>query len=1433
MKALVKSVFACAFVLLGLRVQASVSPTADATTEAFIKAYRIEAPAKGDLKTGQWYHGLSRVRDYAEEKGIPLVAVYSGSACSYCETFEKSLQETVFANWLKTGKGQDYLFCFTWTKDSDGSESGAVRTWCKNGKKIAYPHVRLYWKPLASSGKQGVDQSVWGDDLDGSKVDGKAVAAEFEKAFAAYSPYAYGGARFVNGASASDRLEARSDTTFVDVPLMRPVEQAGKAASETLSVRFPGVAKSVEYPLAWEAGQGDQTVRVDLRPAGFVFEAGKSIVLTLSTKGETSPEVQIALVDEPANSPKNPLWIGTRTADKLKAGEWTMDLEKASERAQKRGKPLLALVGGSLWCPDCVKVDHYLIDTKKFKKWLQTNDVSCVALDVPNIASDKTTSLLTYDPYEVSERYRTATSPEQDAVQSGAGYLSRNMIEPKAAEEIASRNRRLITTSVTEGGLCRPENMDGENAETGPFKTGIPCLILMRPDGTVVGRIFQFNNVSPSDTSATDAYLSRMNELVGLMSEPAEEDNGDWRTTKEKICLDGGEVSATVSAVDLVDTYRLDPFAFTVKGTIEVKATTAKPGSSTSGASTMAKEDNVELSLLQVKEGVLKSTKLVKGNVYGGVKLTVTCSDVASDWFVRVRALGTVNAAESTPSKTFSLERKDLSTVGYALKTALKYETSTLTFESSSVTVQENKAGTFQVKVLRQDALTGSVGVRVELDKTATTALPGSYEIDGDSGFEKRQLNWADGKDAAQALSVRILNDAVYDGDRKIVLRLKGLSGDPLKPSAGTSKFTITVKEDDKAVVGKLAIVGTTPALASDMKAIVREKTDLGIVLERVNGASKPFGAKLTATAGQLSSNRVDWVNNDRQPLKNVVLSLPSLADAPKGGAITVTLKPDKGIEAVSGKKKLTVQLVSGDCPEFARSEVAFPGLLRYVSWSDSVEIRNWQGGTLSVTKLSGALPAGLSAKIDASGDVPRLVVSGVPTAAAADKAAVYQVFEKRNGVKCPGLTVKLTFVVTDVTKAAADGTAALNPAVAKSRTFAEQAVIDSVARRMTGLLVDVTLPPTGKASATYRCSSGKVALSAKSWKSCGQDGTLRVVLTTSADKNVKLTVWADPKGGVDYEMKLADGAVARGELAVSPWSKQKSASAFAGVYTVGCPLAAESADVPDVAPIGSAWMTFKMKGSAANTGTMTYAGSLPNGKTFSGSRVVLKREDEKTGNRTVVLPVLYRKDTDFFTAMAEIRSDAAAIDTSDAAHDHHAVWALEGVDPTWKHTEPKTEKACFDLRYDLQGAYYDSSESVKACAARSSVYGSAPVYFGADGVEWDSIPVTLAKASLKPDKAEADKVALKLTFSADTGKVNGTFKFVPEGASKAVKATYSGILLPGLGGCRICRPGEILMPLVVGSYWYKEDFAYGKKSSVTILRGGAVAIDELTLGEE
>ena len=1367
--------------------------------------------AEDALPRGTWNEDFSASLELARQENVPMVLFWGNLSCTYCNRFRRACITTTderLPEW--TEKRPILMVCKDEAFGSTSPDYLAARDWItENSGKDAktewpYPVVGIYWrkadgseiKAFFSGQDRKMAVSTPAGDLLGQFL------GSLDQYIGIYSV----GSSFVVGQTPCDRLEIVESTRSVDVPVTRSVLAADQVS--VLCATFPDGQVQTNR-LVWADGEYDRLLTVQV-PDG-AFRLGGEIALTLVDGEDSAPaRSMIAMVEEPENSPKNPRWIGERTADTLAAGEWTMDLDVAKARSAAHGSPTLVLVGGSTWCPDCVKTDAYLVDTEPFKAWLAEADVSCVAIDVPKLPSGGRTSLLSYEATKVSDRYVNATVPAQERMQSGAGYLSRHGISLEDASAIAARNAFLVTNAVP-AGLCRPEQMSDDNVETGVFKTGIPCLIILSPDGRTVGRLYQFNNISPADTSSVEAYVNRMREIVALSAELDEEDNADWRSTTTGLERQAS-VAASLSAMDLADYYRMDPLDFRGNGTISVSATAeaADPA--------FLDEKNVRLTLYRVDaEGAQPvAVQAVEGSLYHGLSLDVVLDAAAVGWYVAVRALDT--------SRAFAIDRPDLSITPYTLVSDIDYSKSYPAFQSAVTNVNEKTAGTLRLPVVRfGGGYSGVLSGRVSLDAEATTADPATYS------WTDADVSWADGETDVKYVSLTILDDSLFDGERSIVLKLSDFAGDMLLPDAPDGTLTVSVAEDDKPAVGNLAIVGATPACAKTMTVFAVEGSSVEIDIARLGGAKGAVSTLVSSDYGTLSETELTWADNDRKADRRVTLTVPQLAELPASGNFKVTLAPT-GITAKSAQKALTVQVVAADAPAFGTETVDW-NMRRYVAVSNELTVTGWNGGKLTATKLSGSLPAGVTAKLVTDDAGARLVVAGVPTSAKACQA-FYQLKEARpvegtkRTVSVVGPAIRISCDVREIAVAAGAGESALNPSVAKSRTFSDLPVVDVENGHLIGLLT-VTIPQTGKLSAKYRCREGQVSLSAKSWSACDEEsGTLTSELTVSK-KAYALRVMAAADGALSFELSgdpLVEGRVLTGTHSGLLWSRTDPASAYVGQYTVDCPLAQLVRGAEENVPTGDAWMTLKMTASAAASGKVTYAGCLPNGTSFSGSSVLTP------AGENAVLPVLYRTTGDYFTALGELVADAAVLYQKD---DHHALYAADGLAARWIHDEAKTDLAAFETTYGLYGAYYDPKEDLEACARTLERFQGVLLSFTASGI------IDQVYATVEPEKpvlmsGVANPNAVKLSFTRSTGVARGTFKFRPEEASKDVTATWSGVLMPGWGGCGTCGAGEVFLPLVAGAFCYPSTISYETLSSgrtvlrnLSIKRGAAIALDE------
>ncbi len=701
-------------------------------------ASNVELETVGYETVGAWMGSFPMATNYAFSTGKPLVMLWSNDGCEYCNALKTSLKKQPFKDWQAA---QSFVFCAVEGKaKKDVAGNAGAKEFAKTGggngfKTGSFPFVTLIWKKdgavkavTAFSGRTGEMGVPAQAELSSEFI--KAI----EETFAEYSTY--DGGKFTVGATAGDRLEAEEFTTWVDVMLERDAANSEGATNEILRVSYPVEAEDgtaeVEYPVEWSAGETNKAVRLDFKELkGFAFAPGGQIDLTLLSSGGVEADTSLIALVERENSPKNPLWVGVRTADTLAWGEWTMDLDVACAKvlAAKDGGDdahLLVSLGGSVWCPDCAKTDRYLVDTPEFKEWASKNNIACVAIDIPNFSASapgKGPCLLTRDKKAASATYMAA-DPEGGAVQSGAGYLSRWMIEDGEADAIFKRNQSLVGVNTKDGGWNRPERAN-------QYRTGVPVFVCVdAATKKIVSRIEVFAFNSPTSAANVAGHMRRFAELVAVEDAPdaaLEEDNRDISTlTAEMELAMGGETKeGVVSGGDLVDVFRLTGVKFD-----EETVVSATPAAAT----------NVEwrLSIVQVGEGMTNTTASVSGTGELVLEADLVEADGAEVYAkVEVTGLGSNNAA------AFGLDAD--ATVAYTFAAESVANAGTVGFAASAVEAFIPDGGPYSVTVVREGGRTGAATARVYLKEEGDAA---EYDIVAETNFV-----WAAGETGERVLS--------------------------------------------------------------------------------------------------------------------------------------------------------------------------------------------------------------------------------------------------------------------------------------------------------------------------------------------------------------------------------------------------------------------------------------------------------------------------------------------------------------------------------------------------------------------------------------------------------------------------------------------------------------------------------------------------------
>ena len=1304
----------------------------------------ILAQRKGwndSVELGRWHSNLDNARAYAEANGVPLLAIWSnGDNCGHCKKWENNAVSEPFEKWMKDS---GIVFYFGYYGDpGKGATLGEWCYWCGRGSPqgTTLPLVRLYWKV---NGSVIVDRSANGDMVDGNKglvsmtstsyrpdepyyvpgdyhtynMGGRYMIDFIKNAFPGYTPtptVSYYGGEFgvVNNAAVGLQAEL-GYTKEVYVPITRTnTTSQTKSYNNRLVCIFPdNDSFTTTNKIKWAVGQSKTNIAVALTGHMDGVSVGERVVLRLldSTNGVVAVN-RITFVDREQipNSPKNPLWIGEKTEDSLPFGKWTMDIDVVTNKVKafnsRRGGDKaysMVLVGGALWCPDCVMADHHFYDyeiggVNQFRTWAKEHNIALGVVDIPNYTRTGTTSngsLLMYDMFTMSDNYisgrNTFPKDESERYQSGAQYLSRHGIAPDEAERVIKRNKTLVQNDTLHGGWRRPENT------TNPYRTGVPTLLLLNDDGTIAARFDTWDKIGPSAYSTN--FYTRLEEMIAQMDEKAEEANDDWRTTGETIVKRGGlDGRRTLSHVDKADVYKVEegatgkivnfkltgdatntvtlailssandsiPLASATGALVDGLSVTAEIPSANcyvkvswgggpadlSGSSVfeygLSSDSVLVATEAKQSETVTDGNPTITLNVEQGKTYRIT--NVDEDKIDGVFTKGTVDGlyiAVATASVTVYLKDSEIDGEGRTVyKTEYQlWNTGRIGFDLGVGVAKETEEDfEYVLKIRRLDGVAGVAKATISLDVGDVLDDGSIFEWD----HEGMQFEWLDGSNDVKTVSVTVKANNFADGEQRLAFKLTAVEGESdagVDEAAGT--LTLLIRDDDEAVPGTLAIAETDPMCAKPMTVVAAGGSSVAITVKREVGSDGEVSGTLKTTAGRFQNGEttfdLHWASRSNE-VKTVLLTLPEYSDPTNRLQLTLTSTSEAKVDP--NRKYLTVKLAKSAAAFEAESVNVQTSAVRYLSFATKLFVNpsTLGDGEVCVTKYSGSLAPGLSWSYDS--ELRTVNVEGTPVQAG-EWTAVFQVGE--DGI--PGTTAALTVSVAELAVCDENDEAdePINAAVVETRTIRDIIIEDSATTNFIGLLT-VTIPQTGRLSAKIRFVDGE----ARSFLSTGWDGldadgsTLVATLTDVNGGTDTLTVKIAKTGAVSIESAIADTFV----VPTVAWTSETPATDWQGYYTVSMPQnGVQDKDGNEAAAIaaGTGYATLKMNAAAAvRAGKMAYSGMLPNGKPFSGFGVLVP--DPKSWNPDrgaydyALLPVIFVSEADVFSGVFKILAGAS-----------------------------------------------------------------------------------------------------------------------------------------------------------------------------------------------
>ena len=953
----------------------------------------------------------------------------------------------------------------------------------------------------------------------------------------------------------------------------------------------------------------------------------------------------------------------------------------------------LRVTGGLVWDERVRRLTN-TFDSAAFKTWCAESNVVCTVIDQRDAATGA--SLFTH---------AQATNGMR-----GTSFLSRNGLP-----EAKGRSPEGDTFKVE---LIRPDGTTEDGTKV--YENGV-----QKATGQTV-----WSTTDPMRfATAADALATLDDALELARTDPTEGLNDDPATTPLTLAFNT-VTNQTLSALDTVDVFRLTG-AYT----------------NTAVAFTLTnKTDDAVLSFTVCDKAGRELEPAFHGRAAaccGQGDLTTDSTDAAD----RVWVFKTDDAVFVKVFTTNALS----GTVAYDVgATNAPPRPGTVGFKVTEAAVTEGTTNAFSIVVTRT-GYTGAASCTVSLDEAKIPEVERArYRWPGD-----QTVTWDDLESGDKTVEVVLVDDGIWHGQTALPFTLTVPDGAPVAAEAGKAAFTLNYRDDEVESVGELALApvrGNDLYEAGNGRLYARADSCITVEVTRRGGSCSNVTGRIVASRADVDVSPdagQQWFEKSSETNKTFEVRLPSVTGTAKGLDLVLTLE-GAGIPVAKGENRVTIRVLPAASPTWdgeavTDNVVAWTGV-QYTKFEHSVALADENAELVSLVSRP-VLPAGLKAELDKANR--RLVVSGIPTAATSTNGVtlVYQAKAKVEGVEV--YTFPVTLHITIKALADVNDNFAGDGAKAK-RVWTGLALLDAVEtgdntqdaqtkRRLRGLL-DLTVSPNGRTSAKWRTVEGKtVSFSAAGFAGIDEaNGDVRLGATrVVAGVANTFTATLCATGGLDVAIASNGVGVATGTVPADAvaWSKDHPATDYVGTYVAAFPVDNNWVEMVTNRCSGTATLTFRLAAGAARTGRTTFAGVLPNGRTFSGSATLFDAtrrggagtsRSETSGEEATeraMLPVLAASTTDAFAAVLDIANGAE-------------VGATEGTEPFWAHRERNFASLSYDPALTCVGA------------------------------RWTV-----------PDKEQV--VALPLRLNRTSGVVQGALR-VKDETGRLVTRTARGVLVPG-----------------------------------------------------
>lgn len=481
----------------------------------------------------------------AESEHVPLVVIWSNEDCHYCNAFISTLNARAddVKAWLR-----DTRAVFAFFEDRSGTRApsrGHVPVACYEAWSFCSQtcHAQPAW-PLIAFSYRLPDGTRLTKGFFAEPTDGEKNLTFLQNQYADWLQANGQGVSFTVSDTDGDRLEAEPTTRQVFVPVRRGALALSEEEVGFVTATFPNGAVLTNR-IDWTTGESNHVVRLDLEATGYRPVPGGRIRLAYCAANVTRATGVIHCVAPSPNSPENPHFVGEKSMEDLDWADWTLDWDMATNKVARwnaagTNAVTLAVYLGTLWCPDCRRLEQTLLADDRFARWLRRNHVQLVQFDQALSAKDAFPGAAHLLSWEAGEEH--FNSKGDRARVSGAAYLSRHGLSADDAvvRAVADRARRF-------------SEIDWKTPELTAMRLTTPTFLLIGGEGRVLGRLALWTDAQ--GLYSVDENLGRLNDLLDLRNRQNE--NGDFRSLTEQVYAVGTDCSVSLQVNAPTAWYRL------------------------------------------------------------------------------------------------------------------------------------------------------------------------------------------------------------------------------------------------------------------------------------------------------------------------------------------------------------------------------------------------------------------------------------------------------------------------------------------------------------------------------------------------------------------------------------------------------------------------------------------------------------------------------------------------------------------------------------------------------------------------------------------------------------------------------------------------------------------------------------------------------------